>query len=220
MQHRGVHPDRPIPPIPSNLLQFSAPAADLLAEAAPQTAALVRTAAVTKVPPKPKKRLRREPPKPLSGLDIDSILAGGGKKTALSPENAVPEFKQMLETVQNDDEVAAAVAQMGAIVRSLISEGFGGNTDDRVIEHLGTIRDEMMHMDQPHLYNDFLRALKPDLMSGSLGGDRRELWFRIIKIAKLGLIRHDQAESSSVTVQEAAEVSQSPSCNYQSRRHC
>ncbi|KKA28187.1 hypothetical protein TD95_003720 [Thielaviopsis punctulata] len=215
VQHRGVYPELPIPPIPSNLLLFSAPADDLLSAAAAQITALLGAANVTKVPPKPKKRLRRDPPKPLSGLDVNALLdARGGSTTpsaataaaaTLSMDNAVPEFKQMLDAAQDDKKTADAVAQMGAIIRLLINQGFGGNTDDRVLEHLGTVRDEMIDMNLPDLYNNYLRELKSDLLAGKLGGDRKELWFKIIKIAKLGLIREDQADASTVSMQQAIE---------------
>ncbi|KAL2889122.1 ATP-dependent DNA helicase 2 subunit 2 [Ceratocystis lukuohia] len=204
VQNRGVYPERPVSGIPPSLIQFSLPADELVASVEKQINALVKAAEVKKVPPKAKGKHHKEVAKPLSNLDIDSLL-GVPKKSGLSNKNAIPDFIRLLETANDNSDVADAVQQMGSIVCSLITDGFGENTDDRIIETLGVMRREMISLEQPALYNDFLRGLKARLISGELGGDRRELWFKAIKIARLSLIRSDQCQSSTVSVQEAAE---------------
>ncbi|KAL5604528.1 uncharacterized protein BROUX77_004714 [Berkeleyomyces rouxiae] len=204
VQHRGVYSERPIPEIPPNLVQFSQPGTELATKAKGQIRALVQVADAKKVPPKPKGGNRRDAVKPVSGLDVEGML-GNAKKSGISMDNTIPDFMRLLDGASSKSDIEDAVEQMGAIVRSVITDAFGGNTDGRAVEMLGAVRREMISAGHPDVFNDLLKSLKTHLAAGELGGDRRELWFKIVKIARLGLIRSDQCEGSSVTVQEAAE---------------
>lgn len=94
---------------------------------------------------------------------------------------------------------------MGAVIRDVVTSSFGGNADDRVLEHMGVMREELIEFEEPELYNSFARDLKKRLLSGELGGDRREMWWKIRK-AKLGLIHGRESEVSKVAEDEAKEV--------------
>lgn len=94
---------------------------------------------------------------------------------------------------------------MGAIVRDIITSSFGGNADDRALEHMGVMREELVNFEEPGLYNSFARDLKKRMLSGELGGDRREMWWKI-KRARLGLIDGRESEASKVAEDEAKEV--------------
>lgn len=159
------------------------------------------------VPPKTKGRKRlREAEKPLSGLDVDALLKQEPRRTKISAENAIPEFKQMLSRADNLDIIHDAVKQMASIIETQITHSLGDANYDRVVEGLGTMREELVDYEEPTLYNDFLGTLKGKILGEELGGDRKELWW-LIRKSKLGLIDQATSEVSKVTEDEAKEVS-------------
>jgi ATP-dependent DNA helicase 2 subunit 2 len=167
---------------------------------------------ISTVPPKAKGKRQRETVKPISGLDVDALL-GEEKKGSISPENAVPDFKRALNSSEEIEQIADATKQMGAIVRSLVTDSFGDNKYAQAMESIGAMREELTNLEEPGLYNDFARDLKKSLLSGTLGGDRRDFWFKI-RWAKLGLIDKSQSEVSTVTLEEADDVSNATCCQF------
>ena len=121
-------------------------------------------------------------------------------------ENAVPDFKRALASTEEVSEIEDAAKQMGAIVRSLITDSFGDGKYGQAVECMGTMRDELVNLEEPDVYNSFARDLKKSLLSGALGGDRRDFWFKM-RFLRLGLVDQDQSETSKVTPEEADEVS-------------
>jgi ATP-dependent DNA helicase 2 subunit 2 len=159
------------------------------------------------VPEKARGRLgRKEPVKPLSGLDIDSLL-GQSRRTAISPENAIPEFKQTLATAEDDETVEKAAKQMGDIIRKLIQDSFADLLYTQAAANLKVMREELINLEVPALYNKFLTALKRSILTGELNGDRREMWFKHIIGGHLNLITQEESEVSEVTESEARAVS-------------
>ena len=158
------------------------------------------------VPPKAKgTRGRRETIKPLSGLDVDSLLSRE-KRQKISEKNAIPEFKQMLKDSSDDNVITDASNQMANIIRSLVkNSGTGAVTHSRAMENMKAFRDEMIALEMPEIYNDFFRDFKNKVMKGQLGGDEREFW-RGLRGAKLGLIDKNACDYSEVTETEANEV--------------
>lgn len=149
---------------------------------------------------------------PVSGLNLDDILADGVqvKKTKISKENAVPEFKQVLQSLAraNEDEgIVKAVKEMGKIVETVVTESMGDSNYDRATENIGVMREQMIGLELPELYNDFMRDFKTKLKSGALGGDRKEMWLKIRYPGRLGLITQAQSDASNVTDEEARNVS-------------
>jgi hypothetical protein len=164
-------------------------------------------AIISTVPPKTKGRKRqRETEKPLSGLDVDALLNLEPKRSKISTENAIPEFKQALSRAENVDAIRDTVQQMGTIIESQITHSLAHSNYDRVIEGLGTMREELIEYEEPVAFNDFMRALKVKMAKEELGGDRKELWWFVRK-GKLGLIEKKEVENSSVEDEEAHEVS-------------
>ncbi|KAG8416477.1 ATP-dependent DNA helicase yku80 [Metarhizium acridum] len=200
---RAAHPDKPVPETPASLLRFSAPPEDLIEKVQSRIDSLIELAEVKKVPPKAKGRRTRETVKPISGLDVDALLGEDTKRT-VSAENPVPDFKRALGTADEMDQVEDAAKQMGNIVRSLITDSFGDSKYPQATECLGVMRDELINMDEPEMYNTFVRDLKKGLLSGALGGDRRDFWFKV-RWSRLGLIDQNQSEVSKVTHEEAEE---------------
>ncbi|KAL2263225.1 hypothetical protein VTK26DRAFT_7719 [Humicola hyalothermophila] len=200
---RAVDPESDIGPPAEILLRFSKPPEELLSKAKPDIEALIDAAEVKKVPVKAQgRRGRKEAVKPLSGLDVDSLL-GQSKRTTISLENAIPEFKQTLAAAADDETIQNAAKQMGDIVRKLIQDSFADLFYSRAAENLRVMREELISLEVPELYNKFLANLKKSILSGELNGDRREMWFKHIVGGHLGLITQDESEVSEVTADEA-----------------
>ncbi|KAI2792518.1 ATP-dependent DNA helicase II subunit 2 [Penicillium oxalicum] len=205
VRHRAVHPNDPILEPSEQLTRFAHPSQDLIERAKPSLEKLVLASNVKKVPPKTKGRKRlREAEKPLSGLDVDALLKQEPKRTKISSENAIPEFKQMLSRADSLEIIHDAVKQMAGIVENLIQHSLGNVNYDRVIESLGTMREELVDYEEPALYNDLIHALKDKILREELGGDRLELWW-LIRKGKLGPIDQKTSEVSTVSEQEAKE---------------
>ncbi|KAF7532060.1 hypothetical protein G7054_g8337 [Neopestalotiopsis clavispora] len=213
VRHRAIHADKPVPPMPPILAKYSFPDPDLIEKAKSRLDDLISTAEVKKVPDKVKggKRGRKEQQtarKPLSGLDVDALLREpANKRTKVEPDNAIPSFKQLLLTADDDAIVVEAGKQMGAVISDLVSESFGDLNFDQAAENLKVFREEMINIEFPKIYDDFLRDFKKRLFTGALGGDRREFWFNNVRKPKLGLIDTTVSDVSKVTPEEAAEVS-------------
>ncbi|KAL4921015.1 SPOC like C-terminal domain-containing protein [Aspergillus aurantiobrunneus] len=202
IRSRAIHPNDPIPPPAKTLIQFSQPPEHILQNAEPHLKKLIEVADVKKVPPKVKGRKRaHEPEKPLSGLDVDALLSQE-KRIKISPNNAIPEFKQTLSQAENMETTKDAVRQMRSIIEDQIRHSLADANYDRVTEGLGVVREELISYEEPGLYNEFIKELKEQLLKEKLGGDRRELWW-LIRRSKLGLIDQGQSELSDVTAEQA-----------------
>ncbi|KAI9803657.1 MAG: ATP-dependent DNA helicase II subunit 2 [Piccolia ochrophora] len=199
---RAVHPLESIPPPYEILTKYASPPAELLRRAEGNLNELVEAASVKKVPPKTKGRRRnRDAFKPLSGLNVEELL-GREKRIKISTENAIPEFKQMLATTEDPNAIQDASKQMSTVVLTHIKGSFGDSNYGRALEELSTMREELLALEEPNIYNTFLRDLKKQLLAGELGGDRREMWWEIRK-SKLGLIDHKHSEHSDTNEEDA-----------------
>ncbi|KAI8671551.1 ATP-dependent DNA helicase II subunit 2 [Fusarium keratoplasticum] len=204
VKSRAVYPEKPIPDTPSILLRFASPPEDLIEKVQSKIDALVEVADVKKVPPKVKGKRGREAVKPISGLDVDALLGEEERKEEIDPDNAVPEFKQMLAATEEVAQIEEAAKQMGAIITTFITESFGDAKYARAMECLGVMREELTNLEEPGLYNTFVRDMKKQLLSGDLGGDRRDFWFKV-RWSRMGLIDKKQSEVSTVSPEEADE---------------
>lgn len=157
------------------------------------------------MPPKVKGKRKRETVKPISGLDVDALL--GQKKAAkITPENAIPEFKQMLAAADEVSTIGDATKQLGEIVCTLIRDSFADINYDRAAENMRVMREELINLEEPGFYNAFLRELKAKIDGGDLNGDRREMWRERIIPGHLNLITERESEASDVTEAEAKKV--------------
>lgn len=128
------------------------------------------------------------------------------KRAKISPENAIPEFKQLLLRADSVEVIHDAVKQMSAIIEMQIKNSLGDANYERVIEGLGTVREELVGFEEPALYNDLLRRLKEKILKEELGGDRRELWW-LVRKGRIGLVDSATSDRSEVSEKEAQEVS-------------
>ncbi|KAL3474173.1 SPOC like C-terminal domain-containing protein [Aspergillus californicus] len=199
---RAINSNNPIQPPADILTKYSQPPSQLLDKADQHLKKVIEVADVKKVPPKAKGRKRaRETEKPLSGLDVDSLL-NQEKRVKISPNNAIPEFKQTLAAAENIETTKDAVGQMRSIIEDQIRHSLGDANYDRVTEGLGVVREELISYEEPALYNEFIKELKEKVLKEKLGGDRKELWW-LIRRGRLGLIDKAQSELSKVTEDEA-----------------
>jgi ATP-dependent DNA helicase 2 subunit 2 len=200
---RAVHPKDPIPPIPEILTEYSKPPEELQNNAQSALQRLLKAADVKKVPPKAKGRKRnREMDKPLSGLNVEDLFRKE-KRTKIDPENAIPEFRQALAITDSLDSVKDSMKQMAAIVEDQITHSFGDSAYGRAVEELGVMRQEMIDLEEPALYNDMLRELKRKILAEELGGNRKEMWWFVRK-SKMGLIDKMASNVSNVMEEEAS----------------
>ncbi|KAI9795201.1 MAG: ATP-dependent DNA helicase II subunit 2 [Peltula sp. TS41687] len=199
---RAIHPSEHIPPVPEVLTRYSKPPLELEQKARPQLEKLIAAADVKKVPPKRKgRREKRVAAKPLSGLNVEELL-GREKRSTISPDNAVPEFKQLLATAQNTEAIQDTSKQMSSVIVSLIKHSLGDSGYGRAIENLRVMREELIGMEEPRLYNDFVKDLKKKLLAEQLNGDRREMWWEVRR-NQLGLVTDKESEVSDVAEDEA-----------------
>lgn len=199
---RAVHPKDPVPPIPDVLLKYSHPPEGLQADSKSALQRLLKAADVKKVPPKAKGRKRnREIDKPISGLNVDDLFRKE-KRTKIDPDNPIPEFKQALNITEDLDAVQDAVRQMTNIIEDQIRHSFGDKAYARAVEELGVMRQELVELEEPGLYNEMLRELKRKIMDEELGGNRKEMWWFIRK-SRVGLITKGSSSGSNVTEEEA-----------------
>ncbi|KAK3375321.1 SPOC like C-terminal domain-containing protein [Podospora didyma] len=204
---RAVHPEESIAPPAEILLRFSHPPEKLVEKARADIESLVELADVKKVPEKAQgRRFKKNAVKPLSGLDIDALLggpAGQSRRTTISPDNAIPEFRQMLQTAEDDTTTQSAFKQMANIIRDLIKTSFADVKYAQASENLGVLREEIEKLDMPEDYNKIIKALKRSILTGELDGDRRDMWTTHIVGRGLGLVTSEENPLSKVTEDEA-----------------
>lgn len=112
-----------------------------------------------------------------------------------------------MATSEEMSDIQDAAKQMADIIESLVTDSFGDSKYAQAVECIGVMREELIDMEEPDMYNSFVRELKKSLLSGSLGGDRRDFWFKV-RWSRLGLIEQSQSDVSKVTEDEADEVRQ------------
>lgn len=63
------------------------------------------------------------------------------------------------------------------------------------------LKKEMISFGRPELYNLFMIELKRDVLEGKLGGERKDLWFKIIRKSEgLGLVVDEEGGEVSEEV--------------------
>ncbi|KAF4121181.1 ATP-dependent DNA helicase 2 subunit 2 [Geosmithia morbida] len=125
------------------------------------------------------------------------------------PEDLIQKVQNRIDTLIQVAEVKKealrnAAKQMGQIIQTLVTDSFGDSKYAQAIECCGVMREELNNLDEPRIYNTFVRDLKMKVLSGTLGGDRRDFWFNI-RSSRLGLIDKMLSELSEVSTEEAAE---------------
>ncbi|KAK0647662.1 ATP-dependent DNA helicase II subunit 2 [Lasiodiplodia hormozganensis] len=199
---RAVYPTDEIPPPAEILTKHMQPPEHLLKQAQPFLDAIVAAGDVKRVPPRQKGRKRtREFEKPLSGLNVEELL-GREKRVKLSAENAIPEFKQALNTTDSVEDIKNIANQFSVIIQDYIRHSMGESGYQRAVEAIRVMKEEMLELEEPGVYNDFMRELKKKIIAEELGGERKEMWYKI-RVNKLGLIDNRATDLSDVTEEDA-----------------
>lgn len=136
---------------------------------------------------------------------MESLL-GREKRRKLSASNAIPGFKQMLETADDVNVIPEAAKQMGSIIHELIRTSLGDQWYAQALENLSVLREQMIEFEEPAVYNNYVRDLKAKLLRDELGGGRKDLWFQVCREKRLGLIDKEEAPASDVEGDEAVDV--------------
>ena len=102
--------------------------------------------------------------------------------------------------------IRAIALQFGEVIEGQIQESFGDVMYARALEELGVMREELEGLEEPEVWNHFLKDLKRKLLGEELGGDRRDMWMEIRK-HKVGLLTKSESATSTVDDQEAQSVS-------------
>ncbi|KAL8898377.1 MAG: hypothetical protein Q9207_006730 [Kuettlingeria erythrocarpa] len=195
---RAVHPTEPIPPPYEILTRYSQPPRDLVSQSNRRLEKLMAAADVKKVPPKVQGRRRnRNEVKPLSGLNVEALLGGDKKKTRISSQNAIPDFRQMINNSDSIDGIRQTAQQLGAVVEARIKDSFGDIGYARALEEISVMREELIDLEEPEIYNDFAKELKRKLLSEQLGGNRKDFWWEFRK-SKLGIIDATEEDAKAV----------------------
>lgn len=209
-KHRAVHPNSEPPPPYEILTKYSQPPADLVQRSQKTLNTVIEAAQVKKVPPKARGRnfgrKGREAEKPLSDLDVNALLAQdpGRQKKHIDPKNAIPEFKQILTNSEDPNEVQDACMQLKRILFEWIKHSTGDNGYGRAIEAIRVMREDVLDMEMPGVYNNMLKELKEKILKGDLGGERREMWWRV-RVNRLRPISELESEYSELSEEQAKE---------------
>ena len=214
IKHRAIFPDKEVPEPHDILLRYANPPADLIAQAKPALTRLKDAADIKPVPPPARgKRFgrgKKEPPKPISSLDVDDLLHQDEhrSKKRIDPKNAIPEFKQVLQAVSGDmtdiDAVRDACQQLQEIIHTLIKTSVGTMKNKQSLELIRIMREECYDKGVEEIFNDFIRDLKKKLLSEELNGDRTDMWFDIRR-DKQGLILKTDDNPGGASKEEVEE---------------
>lgn len=131
-------------------------------------------------------------------------MGSSKSESKISSTNAIPEFKRSLDAATTTEQIKESFTQFGPIIEGWIKDSFGDSGYERAVEGIRNMREEGISMEEPELYNDFMRSLKSKLLTEQLGGDRQEMWFKL-RVYKLGLLDKKTSASSTVTEEEEAQ---------------
>lgn len=217
IKHRAIFPDEEPPEPHEALLRYSQPPADLIDKSKPALNRAIQAADVKPIPQRArgKRAGGKQPPKPISELDVSSLLASGagGQETQgrsrerIDPRNAIPEFKQMFDRAYNSDEpdmngVRSACEQLGKIIFDLVKHSVGNSGFPRALERMNVMRLQCIEGDVPEPYNEFAQELKGKILAGELGEGRREMLFEM-RSHRYGLIQFVKDDHGGVSKEEA-----------------
>ena len=82
----------------------------------------------------------------------------------------------------------------------------GDSSYGRAVEAIRVFKEEMIEMEEPDLFNEWIRRFKERLLKAELGGDRKEMWW-LVRVHKLGLIHRGLSDVSKVSEEDAKAVS-------------
>ena len=112
----------------------------------------------------------------------------------------------MLDDTESAADIYNAATQLGEIIQEQIRTSFGDINYARAIEEMDVMRKELIELEEPQVWNEWIKKLKGRVLRGELGGDRREMWAEIRK-HNLGLVSRKENVIAGVGEDESRTVS-------------
>eukprot|EP00249_Psilotum_nudum_P019619 c27344_g1_i2 orf=370-2505(-) len=129
-------------------------------------------------------------------ISFDSLTAR--KVDVVGRLHPVQDFEAMLARRDSDEWVMKAIQEMKKIIVDLLDMSYKGNTYDRVMACLISLRKGCVEQQEPAEFNNFLHEL-----AGKCYGKRlNDFWERIVE-KQLTLINKNEAPDSDVLAEEA-----------------
>ena len=212
--HRAIHPESLFPSPSAPLLKYSHPTAKVLEAISRPLIKVQDLFNVRAVPPKSQyKRTKEgdESVRPISGLDVDSLLKKGealseGAKRSrknstkssvvIGNRNPAEDFEKALD---DGIQVVEAFEQLGEVIRQLVTDSLADTSYETASDALQAMRSQAIIWNESNLYNSYMDAFKSDLLADKLGGPRRDLWGKIVDL-HIGLVSQTEAEDDAVIV--------------------
>ncbi|KAL7274898.1 ATP-dependent DNA helicase yku80 [Rhizina undulata] len=178
IRYRANNSDEPLKPVDEILVKFSHPPKELVEKAKDNLEKLIAACDMKHVEPKARgAKRKREQPKPKSGLDVEKLL--DLKKRKIAPDNAIPDFKRLIENNTDVDVLKDAAKQMLTIIKELITDSFANMKYNQVCAMLTVMRNGYIESDESSIFDDAIQELKTDITAGKLGGNRMDLWQQV-----------------------------------------
>ncbi|KAI5304600.1 ATP-dependent DNA helicase II subunit 2 [Ascosphaera pollenicola] len=197
IKQRAVDPEQHVPDLAEAIDRLTRQPEELKEQSKGVLEKLIGIAEVKKVPPRTKGRKReREAEKPLSGLDVESLL--GKRQKKLDPNNAIPEYIRSLFNAPDTSTFKEATDEFATIIENRIRTSLGDQNYERAIEELAVMRKELIEYEEPDLYNETIYRLIEKIDGEQLNGDRKEMAY-LIRKNKLGSIEADETGLSNVS---------------------
>ena len=103
------------------------------------------------------------------------------------------------------EEIKGTCSQMATLIKEAITTSFADMLYDKAADMMRVMREELVELDEPEVYNEFVRGLKKEIFAENLGGNRVDMWKEVRK-NRLGLLTSSECERSEVTEEMAKEV--------------
>lgn len=103
------------------------------------------------------------------------------------------------------EEIKDTCSQMATLIKEAITTSFADMLYNKAVDMMRVMREELVELDEPEVYNEFVRDLKKEMLAGNLGGNRADMW-REVRNSTLGLLTSSESERSEVTEEMAKEV--------------
>lgn len=103
----------------------------------------------------------------------------------------------MINNSDSIDGIRETAQQLGAVIEARIKNSFGDIGYARALEEIRVMREELIELEEPEIYNDFAKDLKRKLLSEQLGGNRKDFWWEFRK-SKLGIIDATEEDAKAV----------------------
>ena len=198
---RASHPKDPVPPPAKVLVKYREPPEELVKKSKEQLEQLVKVAEVKKgtlkhiilrshgpfahafclVPEQSKSRKRRaDGSAPISSLDVESLLkAGRNKRLHFDSNNAIKDFENYINDGYDPDRLIDGAAELGKILEKRVQESFGDAHYSSALDDMAEFRRLMQEEEAYGVWNAWVKEFKRKLLGKELGGDRREMWFKV-----------------------------------------